>query len=63
MNHHHDTGVGRDVACSYKNPMLSPEERTQDLLSRMTLEEKVGQLVQIPYSEITREDALEWVFH
>ncbi|MDR1680769.1 MAG: glycoside hydrolase family 3 C-terminal domain-containing protein [Prevotellaceae bacterium] len=39
------------VACGpapvapYKNPSLSIEERTQDLLSRMTLEEKVGQLL------------------
>ena len=29
----------------YKNPNLSTEQRTQDLLSRMTLEEKVGQLL------------------
>ncbi|PXV64386.1 beta-glucosidase [Dysgonomonas alginatilytica] len=29
----------------YKNPKLSVEERTQDLVSRMTLEEKVGQLL------------------
>ena len=27
----------------YLNPALSPEERTADLLSRMTLEEKIGQ--------------------
>ncbi|MBP7175893.1 MAG: glycoside hydrolase family 3 C-terminal domain-containing protein [Thermoclostridium sp.] len=61
MKYNHDTGAGRNIACDYKNPMLSAEERTRDLLSRMTLEEKVGQLVQIPYSEITREDAVEWV--
>lgn len=30
---------------SYKNPQLPIEERLQDLLSRMTLEEKVGQLL------------------
>jgi beta-glucosidase len=30
---------------NYKNPSLSVMERTQDLLSRMTLEEKVGQLL------------------
>ncbi|MGL4518850.1 MAG: glycoside hydrolase family 3 N-terminal domain-containing protein [Phocaeicola sp.] len=30
---------------NYKNPVLSVEERTSDLLSRMTLEEKVGQLL------------------
>lgn len=29
----------------YKNPQLSAEERTQDLLKQMTLEEKVGQLL------------------
>lgn len=29
----------------YKDPKLSVEERTQDLLSHMTLEEKVGQLL------------------
>lgn len=28
----------------YKNPALSPEERTVDLLSRMSFEEKVGQV-------------------
>lgn len=28
----------------YKNPTLSTEERVQDLLGRMTLEEKVAQL-------------------
>ena len=28
----------------YKNPALSPEERAEDLLSLMTLEEKVAQI-------------------
>ncbi|MFN8400256.1 MAG: glycoside hydrolase family 3 N-terminal domain-containing protein [Anaerolineales bacterium] len=31
---------------AYLNPKLSVEERVQDLLSRMTLEEKVGQIMQ-----------------
>ena len=30
---------------AYRNPELSPAERTADLLSRMTLEEKLGQLI------------------
>lgn len=34
---------------NYKNPALSPEERAEDLLSRMTLREKVGQLNQRLY--------------
>lgn len=29
---------------AYKNPQLSVEERVEDLLSRMTLEEKIGQI-------------------
>ncbi|MDG5766218.1 glycoside hydrolase family 3 N-terminal domain-containing protein [Balneolales bacterium ANBcel1] len=29
----------------YKNPSLSPEERTRDLLSRMTVEEKAAQMI------------------
>lgn len=33
----------------YQNPALSPGERTADLLSRMTLREKVGQLTQRLY--------------
>ena len=38
---------------AYRNPALSVEERTADLLSRMTLEEKIGQLMQW---EATRDD-------
>ena len=34
------------VAADYKNANLSPEERVRDLLPRMTLEEKVGQMAQ-----------------
>lgn len=33
---------------AYKNPRMSPEERTKDLLSRMTIEEKFWQLFMIP---------------
>jgi beta-glucosidase len=34
-------------ACPYLNPALKPEERAKDLVSRMTLEEKVGQMQDI----------------
>ena len=34
---------------AYKNPALSPEERADDLLSRLTLREKIGQLTQRLY--------------
>lgn len=34
---------------NYQNPALSPEERASDLLSRMTLREKIGQLTQRLY--------------
>ena len=33
----------------YENPALSPEERAEDLVSRMTLQEKIGQLGQKLY--------------
>ncbi len=32
----------------------------EDLLEKMSLEEKVAQLIQIPYSVVEREEALEW---
>ena len=34
---------------AYKNPQLTPEERASDLVSRMTLREKIGQLTQRLY--------------
>src|ERR1700742_212700 len=35
----------RTAAPAYKNPKLSSARRTQDLLSRMTLEEKAAQML------------------
>ena len=43
--------------------MLSNEAiqlRVEELLHRMTLEEKVAQMVQIPYSVVGREESLRW---
>ncbi|XP_028779953.1 uncharacterized protein LOC114736333 isoform X2 [Neltuma alba] len=36
-----------DMGCVYKNPSESIEARVKDLLSRMTLKEKIGQMTQI----------------
>ncbi|KAM7496473.1 hypothetical protein LguiA_020887 [Lonicera macranthoides] len=42
-----------DINCIYKNPNAPIEERIKDLLSRMTLEEKIGQMTQIERSVAT----------
>ncbi|MCX7797999.1 MAG: glycoside hydrolase family 3 C-terminal domain-containing protein [Melioribacter sp.] len=34
-----------DALLDYKNPNLSPEKRTEDLIKRMTLEEKIAQML------------------
>ena len=36
--------VGNAQLLPYKNPKLSPEERTKDLIQRMTIDEKIAQL-------------------
>ena len=47
----------------FKNANLSPVERAADLLSRMTLREKVGQLTQWLYGfGIYRREGEEIVF-
>jgi len=35
------------ATCAYLNPALSPEERSKDLVRRMTLEEKVSQMLDV----------------
>ncbi|MBF8983241.1 hypothetical protein IZY60_06805 [Lutibacter sp. B2] len=42
----------------YKNPSYTPAKRTKDLLSRMILEEKVGQMCQVD----GRFDPENWIF-
>lgn len=37
------------------------KNKIEELLSRMSLAQKAAQMLQIPYSKITREEALEWV--
>jgi len=45
----------------YQNPSLTPMERTLNLLSLMTLEEKIGQMMQISYNIVNPTEAEEWV--
>ena len=42
--------------------MTSPDiqARVQALLEKMTLEEKVAQMIQVPYAHVGREEALRW---
>lgn len=46
---------------NYKNPSLSTEQRVNDLLSRMSVEEKVGQMLQVSYNQVTPTEAEDWV--
>lgn len=40
----------------YKDKSLNIEERIDDLLSKMTSEEKVGQMLQVSYNTLSKED-------
>lgn len=40
----------------YKDKSADIEERIDDLLSRMTAEEKVGQMLQVSYNVLSKED-------
>ena len=40
----------------YRDPTLTTAERVADLLARMTVEEKVGQIVQGDIASITPDD-------
>ncbi len=44
----------------YKNPALSAEERTENLLAQMTLEEKIGQMTQVAFSTVPKDEAEMW---
>lgn len=52
-----DRPVNQDDTPIYKNPQASLDERVEDLLSRMTIEEKIGQMSQLDFSTINKDDA------
>ncbi len=45
----------------YQNPEMTPVQRTNDLLSRMTLDEKVGQMIQVAANVTERKEIDEWI--
>ncbi len=50
------TIIAQDSIPAYKNSSLPVEERVSDLLSRLTLEEKIGQMTQINITLINNSD-------
>ncbi len=40
----------------YKDKSVGTDERAEDLLSRMTVEEKIGQMLQVSYNTLSEED-------
>jgi beta-glucosidase len=51
--------AGSSSTAAYKNPKLSVERRVADLLGRMTLAEKVGQMTQGERANVTEEQVTE----
>jgi beta-glucosidase len=47
------TGASAREQAAYTDPHRSVEDRVQDLLERMTLSEKIGQMVQIEVTQVT----------
>lgn len=48
------------MECLYKNKNLPTSERVEDLLSKMTLEEKLGQMMQVSLNIMNFEEAEAW---
>lgn len=55
--------LGEVGSNNYKNPNQPIEARVEDLLSRMTLEEKVGQMTQIDHRYLSRNHQEIWQDH
>lgn len=49
------------MAFPYQDSSLCPRKRALDLITRMTVEEKIGQMTQISYNQVNIKEAEEWV--
>ena len=45
------------MGMKYKDKSYTVEERVDDLIGRMTLEEKIGQMMQISFISVSTEEA------
>jgi beta-glucosidase len=52
--------AGAQDAPAYLDPSLTPEQRADDLLARMSLEEKVGQMTQINATRLQGDPNNDW---
>jgi beta-glucosidase len=56
----HVKAYGKEKVLPYENPRLPVEKRVDDLLSRMTLDEKIGQMVEPERNAVTAADVKEY---
>ena len=58
--HHrqHPTHANKPSTPAYENPRLPVKQRVKDLLSRMTLAEKIGQMTQAERADVTADPSL-----
>jgi beta-glucosidase len=52
----YDMAMELTATVAYRDPTLTIEERVEDLLARMTLAEKIGQMTQVEKNSITPQD-------
>ncbi len=45
----------------YQNSSLATQQRVNDLLSKLSLEEKIGQMLQVSYNQVSPSEAEDWV--
>ncbi|NOZ04630.1 MAG: beta-glucosidase [FCB group bacterium] len=63
---YHGKGLGNDKASAegtvYENPAKTVDDRVEDLLSRMTLDEKIGQMTQVDRQFLERDSDIATYF-